>query len=345
MNTVKRILTVLCAAVLLVSSFSLTVFADDANVTYNGNAGDLIFEPGSKHSPTDLFANFKNVVPGASLTQKITVSNKADNKVKVKIYLRSLGSTDEKYNEFLNQMTLTVTKDTETPMFDAAADKTAGLTDWVCLGTLYSGGSLDLNVTLDVPTTMDNTFQKQIGKIKWQFVAEEYPIEEPTWKCPNNDKHKWHIEEKDGISTFVCDDCDKSEPMKCKECGGKMHEVIVVTIGGETYTAYPDGNKHYKTEDGRVHFYMNDDAIIDYYTVDGKKIDVKSVDEYVLYTYYECLDNKQHHTDPHSPQTGDNSHLELWITLMIISGSLLIILLFGKRRRRDDDDEEVRAKC
>ena len=344
MNTIKRILMVLCAAVLLVSSVSLTAFAADANVTYNGNAGDLIFEPGSEHSPTDLFANFKNVVPGASLTQKITVSNKADNKVKVKIYLRSLGSTDEKYNEFLNQLTLTVTKDTETPMFDAAADKTAGLTDWVCLGTLYSGGSLDLNVTLDVPTTMDNTFQKLIGKIKWQFVAEEYPIEEPEWKCPAGDKHKWHIEEKDGVSIFICDDCKNEEPMKCRECGGKMHEVIVVTIGGETYTAYPDGYKHYKTEDDRVHFYMNDDKIIDYYTVDGKKIDVKSVDEYVLYTYYECLDSKQHHTDPIPlPKTGESSNTVIWIVVAVAAGVMLIILLMW--RRKIESEKEERAKC
>lgn len=343
MNVLRKILTVFCAAMLILSCASLTVIADDANVTYTENSGKLIFEPGSKHSPTDLFANFKNVMPGASLTQKITVSNKADNKVKVKIYLRSLGSADEKYNEFLNQLTLTVTKDTETPMFEAAADKTAGLTDWVCLGTLYSGGSLDLNVTLDVPITLDNMFQKKIGKIKWQFVTEEFEIEEPKWKCPVNEKHSWHIDVIDGKYSFVCDDCGKSKLMRCEICDGQMQQVMFIIIGDKSYTVYPDGEKHFVTLDGKVHFYMDDDGIIDYYIVDGKKIDIRSVNEYTLYTYYECINNKQHHTDPKpSPHTGDSSHVEIWLAVMIISGLLLVILLFLMRRK---DDEKVRAKC
>ncbi len=345
MKTLRKFLIILCAAILLISSLSVISFAEDSNVTYTGNSGGLIFEPGSEYSPTDLFANFKNVMPGASLTQKITVKNRADDKVKVKIYLRSLGSADEKYNEFLNQLTLTVRKDSETPMFDAAADKTAGLTDWVCLGTLYSGGTVDLNVTLDVPKTLDNMFQQQIGKIKWQFVTEEFPIEQPYWECPTNKNHTYHIEEKDGVSTFVCEKCEQTAPMLCETCGGKMHEVIVVTVGGETYTAYPDGDKHYKTEDGRVHFYMNDEKIIDYYTVDGIKTDIKNVSEYVLYTYYECLNNKEHHTDPQpSPVTGEKSNITLWVALMVVSLTALIILLFW-RRKKDKDDEEARAQC
>lgn len=345
MSLFRRALTVFCAAILLVGIFSLTAYADeDANVTYTGNSGQLIFEPGSEYSPTDLFANFKNVMPGASLTQKITVRNKADDKVKVKIFLRSLGSTDEKFNEFLDQLTLTVRKGSDTPMFEAEADKTAGLTDWVCLGTLYSGGSLDLDVILDVPTTLDNTFQKLIGKIKWQFVVEELPIEELTWKCENGETHSYHIEEQNGISVFVCDDCDNSEPVKCKVCGGDMHEVIAVEIGGNTYTAYPDGYRHYVTKDGSVHFYMDGDGIIDHYTVNGKTINVKSVDEYVLYAYYECLNDEEHHTDPQPvPKTGDESRIELWIILMAVCVVLLIILLIWKRR--SDRKEEVRAKC
>ena len=340
MSIRQKVAAALCAAALLICPLSLGVVADDANVTYTGNSGDLIFAPGSEHSPTDLFANFKNVVPGASLTQKITVSNRADNKATVKIYLRSLGSADEKYNAFLNQLTLTVTEETGSPLFEAAADKTAGLTDWVCLGTLYSGASLDLNVTLDVPTTLDNMFQKQIGKIRWQFVAEEFPIEEPEWKCPDGEKHTYHIEERNGISVFVCDDCGQSEDMKCETCGGKMREVIVVMIGGKTYTAYAEGEGNYKTPDGKVKFHLNGEGILEYYIVGDKRIDVKSVSEYTLYRYYECLDNPKHHTDP-SPHTGDDSSAAiLWTALPLAGVSLLIILLL---RRRKKDDKEVRA--
>ena len=338
MKLFRKVLTVLSAAVFVISSVAFAASADDANITYTGNSGELIFEPGSEYSPTDLFANFKDVMPGATLTQRITVHNKADNTKKVKIYLRSLGSTDEKYNEFLDQLTLTVKKAAETPMFDAAADETAGLTDWVCLGTLYSDASVDLEVTLKVPETLDNMFQKQIGMIRWQFVAEEFPLDDPTWVCPGDPDHEWHIEERDGKSTFVCDDCDETERVKCMVCGEDMHEAIIVTIGGNTYVAYPAGYLIYGTKDGRVFFYLNEDGIIEYYTVDGVRTDVRDVHEYTLYQYYECYNEAGHHTDPHSPQTGDDSHLGLILLVMTASAAAFIILFIRKRRKNDGEE-------
>ena len=80
----KKILPLLLTFVLLLSS-TVTVFAADGKVTYSGNAGSFVFEPGSDHSLTDLFPNFKGVMPGDTLTQMITVKNDADNKGKVKI--------------------------------------------------------------------------------------------------------------------------------------------------------------------------------------------------------------------------------------------------------------------
>lgn len=178
---------------LIVCILSVPAGAAKANVTYSGNAGEFIFAPGSEYSPTDLFPNFKDVMPGDTLTQRITVNNDADKKVKVKIYLRSLGATDESYVEFLNQLHLTVQKAEDTPMFDAAADKTDGLTDWVCLGTLYSGGKVDLNVKLDVPTSLDNLFQEKYGEIEWQFMVEELPVspDDPHPPKTGDDSHLW----------------------------------------------------------------------------------------------------------------------------------------------------------
>ena len=178
---------------LTVFVFSISVFADNANVVYDGNAGEFIFSPGSEYSLTDLFPDFKDVMPGDTLTQLITVSNEADNKVKVKIYIRSLGATDESYVEFLDQLHLTVQNTEDTPMFDAAADQTDGLTEWTCLGTLYSGGKTDLNVTLNVPTTMDNLFQEKYGEIEWQFMVEELPVSPDDPKPPKtgDDARPW----------------------------------------------------------------------------------------------------------------------------------------------------------
>lgn len=181
----KKIITLLITLVLLLSS-AVTVFAADGKVTYSGNAGNFVFEPGSEHSLTDLFPNFKGVMPGDTLTQKITVKNDADNKVKVKIYMRSLGAHEDSV-EFLSQLGLKVAKSEENEMaymFDAAANETAQLTNWVCLGTLYSGGEVNLDVTLNVPTSLDNEFQSKIGYLDWEFMIEEFPVEEGDPKPP-----------------------------------------------------------------------------------------------------------------------------------------------------------------
>ena len=172
----KRFLTVFLVAVLVVS-FSLTAVAEGGSVTYNGQSKNFVFAPGSQYSLTDLFPNFKDVMPGDSITQEITVRNTQN--VKVKIYMRSLGAQNGS-QEFLSQLNLKVQKSQDNLMpymFDAAADQTADLTNWDCLGTLYSGGEVNLNVILNVPTTLKNDYKDLIGYIDWQFMVEELPTE------------------------------------------------------------------------------------------------------------------------------------------------------------------------
>lgn len=190
----KKIIAILAVILVAVTS-AFSVSAADGKVTYSGNSGSFIFEPGSEHSPTDLFPDFKDVMPGDTFEQKITIKNKANNKVKVKLYLRSLGAHEDSV-DFLSQLNLKVkaSKDNEMAyMFDAAANETAGLTDWVYLGTIYSGGEVNLDVILNVPVELSSEYQDQIGYLDWEFKIEELPVEPDDPKPPKtgDDSNLW----------------------------------------------------------------------------------------------------------------------------------------------------------
>ena len=149
----------------------------DSSVTYKGQAEKFVFAPGSDYSPTDLFENFKGVMPGDTLTQKIDVRNAADEKVNVKIYMRALGAKSGS-EEFLSQMTLNVKAMDGAELFDAPADQTAQLSDWVCHGRYKSGANTTLDVSLNVPITMGDDFQQAIGYLDWEFMVEEFPVDD-----------------------------------------------------------------------------------------------------------------------------------------------------------------------
>lgn len=176
MKNVFRKVFVLCVALMLVMSFSATAFAD-GTVTYDGDAQEFIFEPGSEYSPTDLFTGFKGMMPGETLSQKITVKNEAAADKVVVIYLRSLGA-DEASKDFLSKLNLTVNLEGNQELFDEAPDKPGTLTEWTELGTFFSGAQVEMDLTVQVPATLGNEYQNAVGHVGWQFKVEEYTLEE-----------------------------------------------------------------------------------------------------------------------------------------------------------------------
>ena len=174
----KRWLTFLIVLTLF-CHVSLNAFAADGNVTYSGSAGTFIFSPGSEESPTDLFPDLKQIMPGETVTQKITLKNDVKKGVKVKFYVRSLGAymsdgNDDLLEEVLSHMTLQIKQLEDTVLFDGAYDKPVQVTDWAYLGTLYSGGEIDLEVTLHVSLALGNIPSNTTLYIDWEFMAEEF---------------------------------------------------------------------------------------------------------------------------------------------------------------------------
>ncbi len=175
MKKILKKMLVIVSVVLLFSLLSTNAFAA-GSVTYEGDSNEFIFSPGSEYSPTDLFTDFKNVMPGDSITQKVQIKNDISKNVKIKLYIKALGA-QEGSEEFLSQLNLKVSQDGGSDLFDAPASESAQLNDWVYLGTFYSGAQIDLNVTLDVPIELDNDYQKSVGYLDWQFKVEEFPVE------------------------------------------------------------------------------------------------------------------------------------------------------------------------
>ena len=176
----KRFAKVCTFLMVLVTAFSLCTTAYAAgSVTYENRANEFIFAPGTTHSPTSLFENFQNVMPGDTLTEQILIKNTGrHDHILINVYMRSLGA-QENTDDFLSQMKLTVKGKGDSPLYEAPANETAQLTDWVFLGTVKHGGKITLDLTLEVPITRGNDYQNQIGYIDWEFKVEEIPMTTP----------------------------------------------------------------------------------------------------------------------------------------------------------------------
>lgn len=170
----RRVAIVLLCFLLLVCS-AIPAAAVESSVTYEGKADQFVFSSDGTENPTNLFPEFTNVIPGDQLSQSILVKNEASKKVKVKVYLRSQGS-DEQSQAFLSQLDMTVRKGTDTILYEGPADETGKLGDWTYLGTIYSGGEVQLDILLDVPASLESDFQSKTGKITWEFRVEERPV-------------------------------------------------------------------------------------------------------------------------------------------------------------------------
>lgn len=181
----KKMIRRMFALLLCAAMLSTAAYAAGGQVTYDGHAQEFIFAPGSEYSPTDLFPNLKGLMPGDCITEQVTVKTDTKSGMITKIYMRALGATEgdlatqAQSEALLEQLTMTVSKNSGSDkLFEAPANETAQLTDWVLLGTFAPGAQVVLDVTANIPLEMGNEFQDAVGYLDWQFKVEETPVPE-----------------------------------------------------------------------------------------------------------------------------------------------------------------------
>ena len=198
----KQFFSLLIALTLFVG-LGVSAMAADSEVIYKGRKNGFEFGSGSVYTETDLFENYKNVMPGDTLSETVTVKNEYKGCDYIKVWmggllhdqtgnpisqkvLEELSADDRKetmseleyMHDFLKQLTLTVwkgdKKDANIIYQGNPNSLETGFEDGsVYLGKLKRGESITLNVELAVPLEMGNEYADRIGEVDWVFVIEE----------------------------------------------------------------------------------------------------------------------------------------------------------------------------
>ena len=202
MKNMKK-LHICLMTVLLGLAFVMTSLAADSTLTYKGREDGFEYGPGSVYVHTDLFDNFKDVMPGDVKAETITITNDLNYKGYINVYMGALlhdkennpispkvleelaavdrkGTMDELayMHEFLDQMTLKVWNGEMTDanlVYSGTPNSLEhGFEDGtVALGKLTYGQNMVLNVELSVNKDMGNEYAGRIAEVDWVFVVEE----------------------------------------------------------------------------------------------------------------------------------------------------------------------------
>lgn len=170
----KRVIMILLCVLLIGGS----ALADSGSVKFVGGKEEFTFAPGNDdlfdlgdegYSTSDLFDNFKGVMPGDVIEQKIRVENSTGKQVRIYMRAEAVKQADK---DFLSQLHLNVVSGNK-EIFDAQADERAQLTNNTLLGTFKQDGGVTLTVQLSVPIDLGNEYMNEVGVVPWTFLVEE----------------------------------------------------------------------------------------------------------------------------------------------------------------------------
>lgn len=200
-NGIRRISTLLMALA-LVLSLSVPAFA--SSVTFEGKSQGFALDGHNQLTATDLFGNFKNLMPGDTLSETITIKNLARDCDYIKLYIRAVphgsgnglsGKVAEiedsvaSMQDFLSQLYMEVYQGSSR-IYSGSPDELDGFRDNVYLGQYKKNQGTTLTVTLNVPADLDNEYAFRAGEVDWVFTVECY---DESGKLIQTGQNNWPI--------------------------------------------------------------------------------------------------------------------------------------------------------
>lgn len=200
-NGIRRISTLLMALA-LVLSLSVPAFA--SSVTFEGKSQGFALDGHNQLTATDLFGNFKNLMPGDSVSETITIQNVARDCDYIKLYIRAVphgsgnglsGEVAEiedsvaSMQDFLSQLYMEVYQGSSR-IYSGSPDELDGFRDNVYLGRYKKNQGTTLTVTLNVPADLDNEYAFRAGEVDWVFTVECY---DESGKLIQTGQNNWPI--------------------------------------------------------------------------------------------------------------------------------------------------------
>lgn len=180
---IKRI-SLFVTSIVMSFGMMIPVHGEDLTITFNGQDKGFDFGNGSEYTATDLFDNFKNVMPGDSLTQNISVVNNATDADYIDLYMRiethdqegePVNYADEETSvtmmDFLSHLNMTIYQN-DRVIYESTADQPAQLTDNTYLLRVSKQQSANLRVEVNVPIELGNEYMDRVGAVDWIFTAE-----------------------------------------------------------------------------------------------------------------------------------------------------------------------------
>ena len=226
-----KVIFSLVLMLLMVMGLAATAFADSPSITFNGFTSGFDFQPGSEYTETDLFGNFKNVMPGDTVTESITFTNSATDCDFVNLYMRAeahdetenplsekvaaSGETVATMTDFLSKLSMKVWNGTEL-IYSASPDQLDGLKDNVFLGTFRTGDTTTLRVELSVPIELGNEYANRVGEVDWIFHVEAYNESQLTVRKVWSDGNSLHRNDSVTVNLLKDGEIERSQELNAE---------------------------------------------------------------------------------------------------------------------------------